>query len=823
MSQLLSTPIDVRVRSWAAFAGCLGLAMVVGCQRAESPKKEGPATEVVAKPKAEPVADVKPRSASEVLDRMVAAYQKAESYADAGTVHLVAEAGGEKIIDETANYSLTLERPNRVRLQAYQAMLVCNGEKIYGAIEDQPGMVMVRPAPATLTLQTLYADRELSMALTQSFAGATPQVMLLLAAEPMKALLRDAEEPVLSEPGKIDARDYYRVKVKRPEGTATFWIDQESFVLRRVVLPTDELQQAISQQKPIDRISLVAELSGAQIGGKIDPKAFQFETPEGAELVEFFPPQELAYFRLLGKKLPELKFSDLDGKPVTRESLAGKVTVLDFWATWCQPCLQSLPLLQKVYEQFKDNPKVAFYAVNTDESEVKDKEVAKVLEDLKVGMPIVRDPERTAMALKFRQIPMTFIIGPDGTVQDCEAGGGPTLVNELPEKIEKLLAGQNIFETPMKQYEEKLREYARMLEVSPEREPAAGGSLVEERKLPEVKMAERSEPSTLKLTSAWKCADLKSPGNLLVVSSKEGPARLLAVENWKSIAEVGADGKLVALHKLPIDDNEVIGSLRANTGADGKRYIVAFLSTQQRCHVIDEDWKLVANYPEDALKNPHSGIADVELGDLDGDGTLNLYVSYWGVVGVQSASLEGKRLWSNRSISNVIGMAIGAADEKGGRNLYCTSSAASLAVLNALGERQGEIRLAGQMLRWVVASDLRGDGQPLWCGIVAGAPGETQVVGFSLSGDVLWDYTLPPGEQQQPIEPIVAGRITRDGPGQWILPAPDGSIHFISADGKLLDKFNYGAMLQGLAAIEIDGQPALVVATENGLEAWKVE
>jgi hypothetical protein len=60
-------------------------------------------------------------------------------------------------------------------------------------------------------------------------------------------------------------------------------------------------------------------------------------------------------------------------------------------------------------------------------------------------------------------------------------------------------------------------------------------------------------------------------------------------------------------------------------------------------------------------------------------------------------------------------------------------------------------------------------------------------------------------------------------PGQWILPGPDGSIHFIAADGKPLDKFNYGAALQGLATVEIDGRPVLVVASANGVEAWKVE
>ena len=135
----------------------------------------------------------KATSGREVLDRMIIAYRKASSYADAGTVHLLAEAGGQKIIDETWNFSLTLVRPNKIRLQAYQAMLVCDGKKLYAAIGRPagPGAGASR-RPARSTLKTLFADRVLAMGLTQGVAGPMPQVLLLLADEPMKALLHDA-------------------------------------------------------------------------------------------------------------------------------------------------------------------------------------------------------------------------------------------------------------------------------------------------------------------------------------------------------------------------------------------------------------------------------------------------------------------------------------------------------------------------------------------------------------------------------------------------------------------------------------------------------
>jgi hypothetical protein len=442
---------------------------------------------------------------------------------------------------------------------------------------------------------------------------------------------------------------------------------------------------------------------------------------------------------------------------------------------------------------------------------------------LKVKVPILRDTEQTARAFRFAGIPTMFIIGADGVVQDCETGLRPKLAEELPEKLGKLLAGENIYEKPLKDYEEELLKYGKMLEASAQGDSTTTEQPSDERKVPEVKTADRTEPTHIKLTPLWKCSDLKAPGNILILSRKGGPTRLAVVEGWKSIAEIGLDGKLIAMHTLKLAENENVGNLRAATGADGKRYLVAFVIGQQRCHVLDESWNLLASYPENALTNPHTGIVDVELGDLDGDGKLKMYLSYFGVVGVQGASLDGKRLWSNRSVSNVFGLAVSPPDAKGRRDLICADASGPLVLLDAAGQRRSEIAVGARKLGWLMGADLRGDGQTLWCGMVAPKQGDNLAVGFSLRGEELWNYPLPSGVQPQPIEPIIPGRVTRQGPGQWILPSPDGSIHIIAADGKPLDKFNSGVMLQGLSTIEVDGQPALVISSSKGLEAWKIE
>ena len=336
---------------------------------------------------------------------------------------------------------------------------------------------------------------------------------------------------------------------------------------------------------------------------------------------------------------------------------------------------------------------------------------------------------------------------------------------------------------------------------------------------------------------------MEGPGNVLVVNGPAGP-RILVIDQWKAVVELDAAGKIAARHDLELPKTEALTFLRTTTNGQGKRDYAASGGNMQQVHLYDENWKLLVHFPANALENRHAGIADAQLGDLDGDGQPKLYVGYWETVGVQGVSLAGKRLWSNQSLEYALRLAIvgpqGGGPQSGGPQggdgsmgsggprllLSINGRQGSVVLIDAHGDSRGEITLRDWPLKWIAAANLEGPGQPNLLGISgrqAGGVITDVAVGFNLRGQELWHYALPKGVPAEMIEPAVAGRVSATGPESWILPGVDGSIHILAPNGLPLDHFNYGASLKGLATCQIGGHPVLVVASGHGVEALEAE
>jgi thiol-disulfide isomerase/thioredoxin len=68
---------------------------------------------------------------------------------------------------------------------------------------------------------------------------------------------------------------------------------------------------------------------------------------------------------MMAKNAPDFRLVNLEGTEVSFASLKGKVVIVDFWATWCGPCIASFPSMQKMVQKYKNDPNVAFIFIDT--------------------------------------------------------------------------------------------------------------------------------------------------------------------------------------------------------------------------------------------------------------------------------------------------------------------------------------------------------------------------------------------------------------------------------------------------------------------------
>ncbi|GAB3922783.1 redoxin family protein [Mucilaginibacter myungsuensis] len=142
---------------------------------------------------------------------------------------------------------------------------------------------------------------------------------------------------------------------------------------------------------------------------------------------------------LAGPQLNAL--TDLQGKPVTADQLKGKIVIMDFWATWCVPCMEELPYLQKVYDQYKNNPKVMFMVINSGARNTIVDAQKWGAEHKQYSFPLYfnNDPN-IGEKVGFTLIPTIAVLDADGKMQFRTVGfEGMVLERKLSAQIDLLL------------------------------------------------------------------------------------------------------------------------------------------------------------------------------------------------------------------------------------------------------------------------------------------------------------------------------------------------------------------------------------------------
>ncbi|MDP2168373.1 MAG: TlpA disulfide reductase family protein [Thermodesulfovibrionales bacterium] len=138
---------------------------------------------------------------------------------------------------------------------------------------------------------------------------------------------------------------------------------------------------------------------------------------------------------LVGSTAPDFSLNDITGKHVSLSAMRGRVVLLEFWATWCPPCLMAVQHLKSLHEKYNSRGfTVLAIAVDGEITAVKEFAAEKML-----PYPVLFDDKDANGIYGVRGIPAAFLIDKQGIVQSTHNGYTPDMAVELSEKIESLL------------------------------------------------------------------------------------------------------------------------------------------------------------------------------------------------------------------------------------------------------------------------------------------------------------------------------------------------------------------------------------------------
>ncbi len=121
-----------------------------------------------------------------------------------------------------------------------------------------------------------------------------------------------------------------------------------------------------------------------------------------------------------GKPLPDFSLQDLKGKKHSLSDYKGKVVLLNFWATWCPPCVKEMPSMQRLQDKYQDQD-FEILAVNMGEDSTT---IEIFLQKMSVNFPVLLDSDGAILKQwKIFAFPTTFLIDKEGNITYALFGG----------------------------------------------------------------------------------------------------------------------------------------------------------------------------------------------------------------------------------------------------------------------------------------------------------------------------------------------------------------------------------------------------------------
>jgi thiol-disulfide isomerase/thioredoxin len=418
-----------------------------------------------------PAAKADDPKARALFDEVRKAYQSLSSYSDNGRYVIAMTIDGATRKQETP-MRLTLVRPNKFDFDTGAVRVVCDGTKLTTAAMPLK-RVATEPAPQRIEFEN-FRQGPLGAVLFGGPARVPMFVLLnLLTAHDPAAAIAQLGGSLQFAPAALVPKEPNPPFGAKSESLALLIDMQDGPDVLLVVDPATKLVSGI--EMTIDPASLAASVpagkkvsverfgwSAGAVSTQVAPdQPFSFVAPAGFTQVDATVPKrdEHRSDERVGKPAPDFTLTVLDGpgktKRISKAELAGTVVLLDFWATWCAPCIKELPEIQKLIDMYAKSKKdVLIVALSQDDAPNEFEEVRRLVEktlnEIKIKLAdspagkIALDPSNSiGRAFDLGGLPTLVLIDSTGTIRWVQEGidlsAGEPLHKTLADKIDALL------------------------------------------------------------------------------------------------------------------------------------------------------------------------------------------------------------------------------------------------------------------------------------------------------------------------------------------------------------------------------------------------
>ena len=786
-------------------------------------------------------------SAKQILQNVIAAYQKANAYSDDGQIIMSSKING-SLIDERYRWQTSWTRDGLLAAEIFDSSVRSDG-KILSCFVSSIEKENLDNQQLFLTgqglIKQLYNDPianfylnggdriPVNEELIPNSVKLAPFALSLLTGQVQSSLFlpssRSSRLPdeVLKDARKNAVADCYVVQIDSVEGKFVVWIDKKNSMVRQIRLPVEYLAPRLTTDPNIKDFLLTATMHNA----KFSPPENQFERvyPRTADVWpvrKFVATTQPLPSNLIGQQVPEFELSDATRRPVSEHSLERRTTVM-MWLNDGDFDLELIQNFAKVKSALEDNTVEFMVVVGPAMVRVGENDTWTFSPTIqptinRSKLPFFADLKGKAMqAFEFESLPSVVVIDQEMNVQFADQIATSVGYNGFPKisegwerglvwALEAIQKGKDVsqdmlaaYRTQLDQYDKEKNQYLAAdlfphYVVPGKSRIAAVPATVRREKI--------ADKSKLQLNPklVWKSNQLEMPGGIAEVPDQNRRAtRHLILDGWQTITMFSLDGDFLAQKKLDLPARTAVTSIRPVLSGKGESAFAMFSVGGREVFLFDGKMNLVAQYPE----SPSASEPVLACEVIEGESKRNdkLLICYGGSRGAEmvdpfSGTVRNAGPTVVRSVA-IKGRDVVAVDDRSGALLSMDD---------------------GRIL----------DGNREYVHVRSGASGATRfaatgmnerqewsLIGLSSDLREAWSFPIASPIFENGLEPIV-GVNTSGSNGVWAIADSSNRIFLLSDSGQWLGDLAGDGNVRGISLLQIGNRTRLVVSTDKLVECW---